>query len=102
MKKNAIVGFLLVSLAFTSQMSFAQVLDNTPPLDNFYKKSNTSGRSPRAYVPVREADVYKKDRIWRTIDFRQTMNQFLYYPILPVQDRVSLMTLIMTGFENGE
>lgn len=101
MKKNAILGFLLLGVAFICQTSFAQVLDNTPPLDNFYKKSNTSGRDARAYVSVREADVYKKDRVWRIIDFRQTMNQYLYYPIYPVQDRVSLMSMIMTGFENG-
>lgn len=101
---NNILKITLISAliwgAFTP--SNAQVLENTPPLDGFYVKSNTKGRAPRPYVYVREADIWKKQRVWRVIDFRQTMNQYLYYPISPVQDRLSLMTVIEQGFKNGK
>ena len=35
------------------------------------------------------------------IDFRQTFNQFFYFPIQPVQDRVSFMSMVMTGLSEG-
>ena len=79
----------------------AQVLEDTPPLDNFYKKENTADRLPREYVYVREADVFIKWRVWRMVDFRMKMNQYLYYPIEPVQDRISLMSLIIKNMESG-
>jgi gliding motility associated protien GldN len=93
---------LFVSILLTvCDISFGQVLDNTPPRDNFYEKINFKDRQPRPYVNVRDADVYQKYRVWRMIDFRAKMNQYLYYPIEPVQDRVSLMTLILKDMEDG-
>ncbi|MEG2666286.1 MAG: gliding motility protein GldN, partial [Bacteroidales bacterium] len=79
----------------------AQVLEDAAPRDNFFDKVNAKDREPRAYVPVREADIYIKMRVWRMIDFRMKMNQHFYYPITPVQDRISLMSLIMQGFQDG-
>ncbi|MDR1974687.1 MAG: gliding motility protein GldN [Bacteroidales bacterium] len=94
-----LVGILLTT--FGVSFSQAQVLENAPPLDNFYEKINFKDRQPRPDVFVRDADVYMKNRIWRTIDFRAKMNQYLYYPIEPVQDRVSLMSLVLKGMEDG-
>ncbi len=95
--KNVVL-LLMVCFAFES---FAQVVESTPPRDNFYEKENTQGRKPRPFVYVREADVYMKQRVWRMVDFREKMNQYFYYPIQPVQDRVSLMTMITEGIQNG-
>jgi gliding motility associated protien GldN len=100
--KNLSIRLLFVSILLTiCGISFAQVLENTPPKDNFYEKVNFQDREPRPHVYVRDADVYLKYRVWRMIDFRAKMNQYLYYPIEPVQDRVSLMTLIIKGMEDG-
>lgn len=103
MKRFTVLSLLLafVLTLATHEFSRAQVLEDTPPLDNFFTKENTKDRLPRAYVYVREADVYMKKRVWRMIDFRLKMNQYLYYPVEPVQDRISLMSLIMQGLQDG-
>jgi gliding motility associated protien GldN len=100
MKKLAILSIFFFAL-FAAEKSQAQPVENVPPLDNFYIKENHVGRIPRQYVHVREADVYIKRRLWRMIDFRQTFNQFFYFPIQPVQDRVSFMSMVMSGFKEG-
>lgn len=101
MKRFAILLGLAAAAMGLSFTAKAQVLEDTPPVDNFYKKENTKDREPRPYVHVREADVFIKWRVWRMVDFRMKMNQYLYYPIEPVQDRISLMSLIMKGLQDG-
>lgn len=102
MKALKVIGIALAFFAIgLSNFTSAQVLEDTPPRDNFFDKVNTQDREPRPHVYVREADIYIKHRVWRMIDFRLKMNQYLYYPITPVQDRVSLMTLILEGLKDG-
>ena len=100
MKKLAILTIIFFALV-ASKHSQAQVVQDTPPLDNFYVKVNNVGRTPQPYVHVREADVYIKRRIWRMIDFREKFNQHFYFPIQPVQDRVSFMSMVMTALREG-
>jgi len=100
MKKTIILSIILFALLATER-SQAQVVQGAPPLDNFYIKENHVGRMPRPYVFVREADVYISRRLWRMIDFRQSFNQFFYFPVRPVQDRVSFMTMVMDGLQEG-
>ncbi|MDR2908156.1 MAG: gliding motility protein GldN, partial [Bacteroidales bacterium] len=101
MKKLAFLIAFTLFFACAFETANAQVVENKPPSDNFYEKVNNVGKVPRAYVPVREADVYIKKRIWRTIDFREKFNQFFYYPTQPVQDRISFMTMVMDGLKEG-
>lgn len=103
--KTLRISSMLMIAAFTAiatLSSKAQVLDEQPPLDNFYEKVNTQGREPKPYVWVREADVYQKKRIWRMIDFREKMNQYLYYPMQPVQDRTSFMSMVVEAVKEGK
>jgi len=100
MKKLAILSIILFAILATERTQ-AQVVQNAPPLDNFFIRENHVGREPRPFVYVREADVYIKRRLWRMIDFRQTFNQFFYFPINPVQDRVSFMSMVMSGLREG-
>ena len=100
MKKIVILSIILLAFV-AAERSQAQVIQNRPPRDNFYDKVNTVGIEPRAYVHVREADVYIKRRTWRMIDFREKFNQHFYFPIRPVQDRVSFMSMVMTGLKEG-
>lgn len=99
MKKSVFLSIVFFAVVASAQ---AQVLENKPPLDNFYEKVNNYGKKPRPYVPVRESDVMLKTRVWRMVDFREKFNQFLYYPIQPVQDRVSFMSMVMTAFQEGK
>ena len=105
MKKLVLLSFVL--LAFVAvEHSHAQVVENKPaenkpPLDGFYVKENNVGKKPRDYVFVREADVYITRRIWRMIDFREKFNQGFYYPIVPTQDRVSFMSMVIAGLKDG-
>ncbi len=97
--------FLLLSVLLPASLFFgearAQILEEPQVQDNFYEKVNTKDKEPRPYVNVREADVYIKWRVWRTIDFRMKMNQYLYYPVEKTQDRISLMDLILEGMKDG-
>lgn len=52
----------------------------TPPVDGYYKKNDMLNAKPFAYPNVREADVIFSKRIWREIDLREKMNQYLQAP----------------------
>jgi gliding motility associated protien GldN len=56
-----------------------------------------TGRKPVPYPYVREADVMWCKHIWRVIDLREKMNQPLFYPISPIDDRKSLFEIIQAG-----
>ena len=101
MKKLAIFGIVLLAL-FMPERAEAQIIDNAPPPDRFYTRINHIGREPRAFPYVRESDVYIRRRLWRMIDFRIPFNQFFYFPVTPVQDRISFMTMVMRGMEEGQ
>lgn len=73
--------------------------------NDFYKRSQVTGRSAIPYAFLRESDVIWEHCIWRTIDFREKFNQFFYFPIDPSKDtqgRKSLVTVIVDAFQNGE
>lgn len=70
----------------------AQVLE---PLDGVYTKEHTESRRVVPYASLREADVMWSRRIWRTIDLREKMNQFFYYPQEPTNGRSNLITIIL-------
>lgn len=95
--KKQIILFLLV-VVFVSVK--AQVMDS-PPRDGVFDKIHTVERKPIPYSPLREADVVWSTRIWRTIDFRQKINQPFYYPENPYNQWRNLMTVIMDGLKEG-
>jgi gliding motility associated protien GldN len=72
----------------------AQVLE---PTDGVYEKVHTETRRVVPYTSLREADVMWSRRIWRTIDLREKMNQFFYYPFEPTNGRENLITIIMNA-----
>lgn len=65
------------------------------PRDLPYEKVNTESRRVVPYPSLREADVMWSRRIWRIIDLRDKMNQFMYYPKEPTNGRRNFMDIIM-------
>ena len=99
MKKISIILFVLGSVLM-AKSSFSQVFDS-PPRDGVYDKKNVPNRQPVPYVSVREADVFWSKRIWRTIDLREKINLPLYYPIVKINDRRSIMQVMLDGIAEG-
>ena len=50
------------------------------PLDGYYKKTNILSAKVTPYPNLRESDVAYAKRVWREIDTREKMNQFLSSP----------------------
>lgn len=65
------------------------------PLDGYYKKTNIRSAKVTPYPSLREADVAFQKRVWREIDLRERMNQYLASPKARLID--VLMDAIMAG-----
>ncbi len=64
-----------------------------------YKKNHIKNRKPIPMPHIREADVMWAKLVWRIIDVREKMNQPIYYPTTPQDDRYSLIDLLIYGIE---
>ncbi len=65
------------------------------PLDGYYKKTNILSARVTPYANLREADVVFQKRVWREIDLREKMNQYLGSPKARLVD--VLMNAVMAG-----
>ena len=73
-------------------------------LDGAYKKDIRDGGKDRLeqnYHHVREADVMWSTKIWRDIDLNEKINQVFYYPVQRIDDRRSLIDVIMDAVQEG-
>ena len=66
------------------------------PLDGYYKKSNILHATVTPYPNLRESDVAYAKRVWREIDVREKMNQYLASP------KLRLIDIIMDAIASGE
>lgn len=87
--------FLFFGFAF-SLSPFAQVLQP----GEIYSAEHERNLIP--YPKVREADVMWQRRIWRTIDLREKMNQYLYYPFEANNGRLNLFAVIQQAIADGQ
>lgn len=92
MKIVKIIIALFICVLSILPQAQAQVLE---PQDGVYDKVHTPTRRVVPYASLREADVMWHRRIWRTIDLREKMNQFFYYPQEPTNGRKNLITIMM-------
>jgi len=91
----AIVFFGVVFLSINPQQEAkAQTVD-----DDIYTKENIPAKEPMSYVHVREADVMWSKKIWQMIDCRKKKNHPLYFPINKMDDRKSLIQLLLKGIK---
>ncbi len=99
MKKLSLIVLIALGIAFTHE-STAQVFDS-PPRDGVYDKITIPNREAVQYPYLREADVFWSKRIWRVIDMREKINHPFYYPVIPINDRRSLMQVIYDAVLEG-
>lgn len=66
------------------------------PLDGYYKKANILSAKVTPYANLRESDVAFSKRIWREIDLREKMNQYLASP------KQRLIDVLMAAIDAGE
>ena len=88
------IRFILVpclALSITAQLH-TQILE---PMDSPAPKEIAASRSKTPLSSLRESDLMWQRRVWRTIDLREKMNQYMYYPIEPTNGRKNLITIIM-------
>ncbi len=96
--KRLFVVFVVVGLfstIFNKQQSFAQNV-----VDGVYVKENIPGKRPVPYPDIREADILWTKKIWQIIDCREKMNHPFYYPFVDMDDRKSLISLLIYGINN--
>ena len=96
--KKFLVAFLVVTLIssfLNKQKTFAQNVN-----DGVYVKENIPGKRPVPYRNLREADIMWTKKIWQIIDCREKMNQPFYYPLKDMDDRKSLISLLIYGIDN--
>ena len=67
--------------------------------DGTFIPITTHKRKPVPYQHVREADVLWSKIMWRKIILTEKSNQKLYYPTVVMQDRKSLIQLMMHGID---
>jgi gliding motility associated protien GldN len=95
MKKLFLIPVLMMGMFFTHTNSAeAQVMDD------IYVKDHAPNRRPIPYAYLREADAMYKKRVWRVIDLREKINLNLYYPTTKINDRYSLIDLLLYGINN--
>src|ERR1700742_3301537 len=66
------------------------------PMDGYYKKTNIFSAKVTPYPYLRESDVAYAKRVWREIDTRDKMNQYLASP------KLRLIDVIMDAVASGE
>ncbi len=71
-------------------------------LDQVYKRQHIVDKTPVPYESIREADIMWSKITWRMIDFREKMNQPLYFPTVPIGERMSLISVLLEAIESGE
>ncbi|OFX47037.1 MAG: hypothetical protein A2X13_05515 [Bacteroidetes bacterium GWC2_33_15] len=80
---------------FNNKQTFAQNVN-----DNIYVKENIPGKRPVPFPVLREADIMWSTKIWQVIECREKMNHHFYYPITDMDDRKSLISLLIYGINN--
>lgn len=96
--KKFLIAFLVLALVgslFNEQKVTAQNVN-----DGIYVKENIPGKKPIPYRNLREADILWTKKIWQIIDCREKMNHPFYYPLQDMDDRKSLISLLIYGINN--
>jgi gliding motility associated protien GldN len=97
MKKVFIfIGVLALLVVATKHEAKAQIVDGA------YSRTDLEDRKPTPLPYLREADVMWKKKVWRIIDLREKINQPLYFPTVPMDNRYNLVSLLVQGIKDGK
>ncbi len=96
MKKLA--SFIMI--AVLASFLLPEITSAQGVLNGIYVKHRDKQRKPVPYKPLREGDVMWSKFIMRRIDLREKMNHPLYYPTKAIQERMSLIDLLLHGIKN--
>ena len=88
-----VVVFLIIA---AGKQSDAQIVNGA------FKRTDIIQKKPMPLPTVRESDVFWSKKIWRIIDLREKINLPLYYPTVPMDGRMNLISLLLGGIENGQ
>jgi gliding motility associated protien GldN len=91
----------LLAVVLLANPLTAQVIAGSSPRDGFYDKVWIQEKKPIPLAYVREADILWTKRIWQVIDLREKINLPLYYPTTTIDDRQSLMQVLMSAINEG-
>ncbi|MBT4399372.1 MAG: gliding motility protein GldN, partial [Bacteroidetes bacterium] len=101
-----IIGILVLSPSLLFAQNTNQENTTDPATwsghDLIYEKQHILDKKPVPYEKVREADIMWSKVVWRMIDFREKMNQPLYFPTIPIGNRMSLTTVLMNALAANE
>lgn len=93
MKRKNIIGIVVMGVLFILPLS--NVKAQTFNRVGVYDEEHVPARKPKSYYYLQESDVMWRKRVWRILDLREKMNQPLYFPNEPMEDRMSLISLIL-------
>lgn len=88
---------LLASLIFANTLA-AQVLEPDGIVGTVNDKSQTATK----FAYVREADMMWAKRIWRVVDFKEKINQYMLFPLTENNNRINFMQMIIHGIDEGK
>jgi gliding motility associated protien GldN len=98
-KMSFVIGMLFVGSFAFGQLRGSSISPSNV-LDGLYIQQHIPTKKVISYPSLREADVMWSKRIWRKIDLQQKMNFPLFYPKVPLNDRLALWDIIKYGIEN--
>lgn len=97
--------FIFFSIVFSFMLFNANAQDSKKESlvnNGIYIKETIPQRLPIPYPPLREADMMWTKRVWRFLNLQEKLNLPLYYPILQLQDRMSLVQRLFDAIKYNE
>jgi gliding motility associated protien GldN len=79
-----------------TQIPLTDTVKKDRPLNGFYTKTNILSAKPTPYANLREADVVYEKTVWREIDLRDRVNQYLISP------KKRLIDVLVAAIKNDE
>ncbi|MCU4174484.1 gliding motility protein GldN [Carboxylicivirga sp. N1Y90] len=93
MKRLILILLIFIGLG-AADLAIAQQVQT-----ELYSKDHVPNRRPIPYAHIRESDVLWAKKIWRVIDLREKINLPMFYPTTQMDDRMSLIDLLMYGIK---
>ena len=97
-----LTGMIFTSFSLSAQVDQVQDSTKSQRLNGLFEKNHVAKNRPIPFPYIREADVLWAKKVWRIIDLRERINLPMYYPVQKMDDRYSLINLLLEGVEKEE